>query len=285
MFSAFYSFWDGQVDDLRLCRRVAESAKKLGCGFTESCRATSIQENNEGWIVDIADHSGKSKKISALYVVNALGPWANRFLEASNISPRYKGFNNKGIHLVFPDLGLKSALFLQSPTDDRIFFVIPWLGHTLVGTTESIYDGDPDRTEATDQDIWYLLKNCNRYLSTKLEESQIQTTFAGLRWLPVENAQSISSTSRAATLGEHQSSRGFLITIYGGKYTTYRSLAEIIGNSIVSHFGERKESQTSRPESWVIAKSNESELLMENPLDRFATQAIPNFEKNKAWRS
>ncbi|NRA46919.1 MAG: glycerol-3-phosphate dehydrogenase/oxidase [Oligoflexales bacterium] len=262
-FKKFYSFWDAQTDDLALVMRAANSAVALGGQISEHCKAVSISLSKDGFDVEVQEDGGAVKKISALYVVNCLGPWANDFLESNSIKPAFDGIKNKGIHLLLPDKGLKAGLFLQSPEDRRIFFLLPWLDHTLLGTTEKVFDGSPDAVYADDEDIDYLLERCNRYLREPFKKSEIISSFAGLRWLAMEKSKSISSTSREFSLGEQTSGRGLLITLYGGKLTSYRSLAEKIGDRISSHFGEFRPSQTHKPESWIKAGEHTPPQLLE----------------------
>ncbi len=259
-FSSYFSFWDCQTDDLALVRRAAFSAVKLGAGVSEGHRATNIAKAGDGWLVDVLKPDGTTAQISCLYIVNALGPWANKVIESSGIEPTHKAVNNKGSHLVFPDMGLKAGLFLQSPEDNRIFFVLPWLGKTLVGTTEKVFTGSPDQVAVTDDEIDYLMDHCNRYLRTPLRRENIEATFAGLRWLAVEEGYSISATSRSHILGIIPSGRGMMLTLYGGKLSTYRSLAEEIGDKICVQFGDESRSRTAQPEVWYSERSPTPEL-------------------------
>jgi glycerol-3-phosphate dehydrogenase len=249
-FSGYFSFWDCQTDDLALVRRAAYSACRLGAGVSEGHRVASISRAGDGWDVDVVKPDGTVSRVSALYVVNAMGPWANNILESSGINPTHRAVNNKGSHLVFPDMGLKAGLFLQSPEDNRIFFVLPWLGKTLVGTTEKLFSGSPDELVVSSDEIDYLMDHCNRYLKTPLLKENIEATFAGLRWLAVEEGRSISSTSRSHVLGAIPSGRGVMLTLYGGKLSTYRALAEEIGDKICSHFGDESRSRTSHTLAW-----------------------------------
>jgi glycerol-3-phosphate dehydrogenase len=245
-----FSFWDGQTDDLALVRRVAESARIFGGRISEDCQAESVKSTDDGWEVTVRTHSGETKKISALYVINALGPWSNMFLNASGIDPKILGLNNEGIHLLVRDLGFKSGVLFQFPASKRIFFVLPWLGRTLIGTTEDLYTGSPDKLFVRDEAVSELLAAVNGFFKTPLKRDDILATFAGLRWLPVQAKKSLSGISRSAELAMHKSERGFLLTIYGGKLTTYRSLAAKIGDIIMSDFGEKRDSRTHDANFW-----------------------------------
>lgn len=246
-----YSFWDGQTDDVGLVGRVGASARKLGASITEGACATRVTATEDGWDVEVRYPDGTLRTVSALYVVNTVGPWANRLLESSGIQPTHRAVNNKGSHLLFDDIGLKVGLFLQASDGARIFFLLPWEGFTLLGTTEDLYNDDPDNVQVSEGEIRYLLENCNRFLTKPLSHADIVRVFAGLRWLAVEDGHSLSETSRAYTIGERSSKRGLLITLYGGKLTTYRNLSKTIGDRITMHFGEFRPSQTDTAECWL----------------------------------
>ncbi len=251
-FRKFYSFFDCQTDDLGLVNRVASSALKLGATISERCEAESIKEFEDGYIVTVRSANGSRSEISAQFVVNALGPWANAFLEKSSIKPTHVGMNSKGSHLVLPDIGMKAALFLQSRSGDgRIFFLVPWQGMTLLGTTESEYTDNPDNVSTNEDDIDYLLKSCNEFLMKPFRRQDIIKVFSGLRWLPLERGYNLSSTSRHFVVGEIKAARGSLLTIYGGKLTTYRTLAKHIGDRILSGGGDFKKSLTHEASSWA----------------------------------
>ena len=249
---AVYSFWDGQTDDLALVQRVAASARALGAGISEGCRAVRITPTGEGWSVDLVDHQGHTRTVSARYVVNCLGPWANTLLESSGIPPAYRGINNKGVHLLLRNVDLDVGLFLQSlKGDGRIFFVLPWEGFTLVGTTEDLYGGDPDQVHTLPSEVTYLLENCNAFLRRPLMAADVVATFAGLRWLAAEEGLGLSETSRSHLVGERASGNGLLLTLYGGKLTTYRALAASLGDQLAEHFGETVPSRTHERATWV----------------------------------
>ena len=212
-------------------------------------QAERLIHDANGWRVTL---SGKnfSGEVTAKYVVNALGPWAHEILEDSGIKPQVVGFNNAGIHILVRDLGLKAGLFLQSPEDGRIFFVLPWQGLTLIGTTEDIVNGPADSCKVEQHQVEYLLERCNRFLSVKLSEKDILSTFTGMRWLARDSHDSLSDTSRTHLITEHREGTDILYTIYGGKLTAYRALAEELGDRISKAFGDRTPSNTRSGKYW-----------------------------------
>ena len=259
VFKGFYRFYDGQTDDFALVRRVASSARMLGASIIENTRVERVSHESNGWRVDLAGDDF-SCHVTAKYVVNALGPWAHEVMDASGIKPKVIGFNNAGIHILVRDLGLKAGLFLQSPEDGRIFFVLPWQGLTLIGTTEDIVNGPADGCKVEQQQVDYLLERCNRFLSVKLSTKDILSTFTGMRWLARDSHDSLSDTSRTHLITEHRENSDVLYTIYGGKLTAYRALAEDLGDKISKAFGNRTPSNTKSIQFWSKPESLPADL-------------------------
>jgi glycerol-3-phosphate dehydrogenase len=259
VFKGFYRFYDGQTDDFALTQRVADSVRMLGASVVEHTTVERIVHDQYGWRMTIRGPDG-THDVTAKYVVNALGPWAHELLDASSIKPKVVGFNNAGIHLIVRDLGLKAGLFLQSPEDGRIFFVLPWEGLTLIGTTEDIVNGPADSCKVEQHQVDYLLERCNRFLSVKLSESDVISKFTGMRWLARASDSSLSDTSRTHLITEHREQSDILYTIYGGKLTAYRALSEELGDKITRAFGDRTPSATKKADSWAPARAQPPEL-------------------------
>ncbi|MCX6117495.1 MAG: glycerol-3-phosphate dehydrogenase/oxidase [Proteobacteria bacterium] len=249
LFKHYYLFYDGQTDDLALVNRVAASARSHGGKIVENTKAEKITPDKDGYIITL-NYGGELRTISTRYIVNAMGPWAHEILSASQIEPKYEGINNKGAHLMVQDIGLKSGVFLQSPEDGRIFFVLPWLGKTLIGTTETAFSSSPDSVITDQNDIQYLLDHTNRFFSKKLKEKDIEAKFSGLRWLAKDKTAGLSDTSRSYQISQHRHGHGIIFTIYGGKLTAYRALSETLGNMIISDFGDLQKSQTDKKQFW-----------------------------------
>ncbi len=266
-FSSVFSFWDGQTDDLGLVYRVAASSVQNGGSISQHHRVERITPSAKGWCVQVRTPSGALQEIQAQYVVNCLGPWANTLLLDSNLPVPYQAINNKGAHLLCRDIGLTAGLFLPSlQGDGRIVFALPWEGYTLVGTTESLYEDNLDDVHIDAQETQYLLSVWNAYFRTPFTKTDLIRTFAGLRWLPLDAKHSISKTSREHVVGETRIGDSLLLTLYGGKLTTYRSLSEKIGNRLMQEAGENKPSRTQDPKVWV---SKERTPQVPPPADRF----------------
>jgi glycerol-3-phosphate dehydrogenase len=259
MFKGFYRFFDGQTDDLELTMRVAQSAEMLGATVVENMQALSVSHTATGWNI-VLKTGDETTVVNTKYLVNALGPWAHEFLDASHIKPKVEGINNQGTHLLIRDLGLKSGLFLQSPEDSRIFFILPWKGYTLIGTTEDIFEGQPDDCRPEEHQINYLLERCNRFLSLKLSMSDVIKTFSGMRWLAKDPKSGLSDTSRSHLVTEHVEGADVMYTLYGGKLTAYRALSKEVAEKIAKAFGDSSQSKTHLAETWAPPRAMPVEL-------------------------
>src|SRR5207249_1913162 len=159
--------------------------------------------------------------IAARVIVNATGPWVDsvRLLAGDDTGACLQP--TKGVHLVAADCGLSSAFLLLHPADGRVFFVIPWLGKTLVGTTDTVWAQPPENLTVTQEDVGYLLAGYNRYFTPGLERGDILNSFAGLR--PLLRSRSREPSSRSREFQLFWSAAG-LLSVAGGKYTTYRRM-------------------------------------------------------------
>ncbi len=248
---ACFSFWDGQTDDLALTNRVAESARKLNAQILENTKAEKIQHDGKTWNLTFKRNE-EFHTIATKIIINAAGPWAHELFAASSLKPGEHGVNVKGSHLLCRDLGLKKGVFLQSPTDQRIFFVLPWLGKTLIGTTESLFHEPADTLKVGHDDVSYLLDHTNQYLQQKILEKDIEQTFTGLRWLATEKGKSATQTSRSFVLDTISEKDSVITTIYGGKLTAYRALAQTVVETIDRKLNLGLEpSQTDNPKFWI----------------------------------
>ncbi len=150
-------------------------------------------------------------------------------------------------HLVLKKRVADVGMLLQSLSDRRVFFVLPWKGTTLVGTTEVMHRTSLENVQATGEEIDYLIARFNRYLREPITYDDVASTFAGVRPL-VGRALNPSAIGREYRLER----RGNLLNIFGGKMTTFRSMAEKVGMRVDNYFGHVR---TARPARFVEVKS------------------------------
>ncbi|NLX06152.1 MAG: glycerol-3-phosphate dehydrogenase [Phycisphaerae bacterium] len=218
------SYWDAWMDDARLCLLNVIDAAAKGAAVCNYARVSRIvKEGNGRFAVDVEDvPTGRSARCFARSVLNTTGPWSDRFLGGAVGKDVRRLALSKGVHLVFSrPAAARAALMLAG--DGRVFFMIPWYGYTMVGTTDTPFDGDPDQVQPTEQDVDYLLDSISGYFGRRSDwETQLVASFAGLRPLLAGTAGSTYRASREHLLAEDAPG---LFSLVGGKYTTYRRMA------------------------------------------------------------
>lgn len=262
-------YFDAQMDDARLCLAVISTAARQGARVANYVKAIAF-EKRQGVISGVRAQDqigGGDFLIEARQVLNATGPWVDRVArmaeeslapalaltrapgsrELSRVgagavtSPESLLQPTKGVHILVAELPNKGALLLLHPADGRVFFVIPWMHKTLIGTTDTLTDESPDSLTVTPAEIAYLLDGFNRYFNPPLHEGDVLGSFAGLRPLMRSRPGEPSNLSREYRVVEPPSG---LISVAGGKYTTFRRMAEVITDTITRRLGRRGACQT-----------------------------------------
>jgi len=231
-----FSYWDAQVDDNALVRTVIGSAARDGATIREQTEVTGLQRDGEEWIVTTPHDSSRFDMI-----INAAGPWMNELLQRNGIRARYRLSLVRGSHLILKQRVSDYGLLLQSAADRRVFFVLPWKETTLVGTTEVVQHEPPDRVHASAEEIDYLLGRFNRYFREKLTLDGIESTFAGVRPL-VGRAANPSAIGREYRVIRREN----LINVFGGKMTTFMSLARRVSLRVDNYFGQVRSAREPR---------------------------------------
>ncbi|HYH07108.1 MAG TPA: glycerol-3-phosphate dehydrogenase/oxidase [Thermoanaerobaculia bacterium] len=226
-----FSYWDGQVDDFALVRAVVASAQREGAEIREHTRVEELERDGNQWIVG-SDPGGPERFD---LVVNAAGPWMNELLRANGIRANYVLTLVRGSHLVLTRRISDRGLLLQSTTDHRVFFVLPWKGTTLVGTTEVLQRETPDAVRASEEEVAYLIQRFNHYFREPISHGDVQSTFAGVRPLVgrATNPSAINRDSRVIRDGN-------VINVFGGKLTTFMALARKVAMRVDNYFGKTR---------------------------------------------
>ncbi len=226
-----FVYYDAQTDDARLTLAVLRSAAERGALLANYAEATAFAREN-GSIVGayiretLPGAASEPRLIRARHVINATGVWAEQTERLAGDEAELRIAPSKGTHLVFTKetLGLgDEAIVLPETQDGRIIFVVPWLSRALVGTT----DDEAPRIEnpvATDGEIDYLLAHLNRYLRRPVSRADILATYAGYR--PLVRRRSAAPSGKLSRSHEIVESPEGLLTISGGKLTSYRQMAE-----------------------------------------------------------
>lgn len=218
---------------------VIDGVRQGGTVFTHATATGFEIADNAVQAVVYRDVDGQEHSVTTASVLNVAGPWIDQVLETAGDFPRYNG-GTKGSHIVvYPFPGApKDALYIEARQDGRPYFIIPWNGLYMIGTTDIRYDGDIDRIVASEEEIAYLLTETNLAIpAAKLERDDVLYTWAGVRPLPYVPEGSTGAITRSHIVQSHKPQVTNLFTIIGGKLTTYRSLAEDAVNDIDRTFG------------------------------------------------
>jgi glycerol-3-phosphate dehydrogenase len=235
-----YLYYDAQADDARLTLTVARTAAlDFGAVVVNHTRVVALRRDPSGRLQGATvEADGRSIDVDATVVVNAAGVWADDVREMAEGTHPQSIRPAKGVHITVPWSKVRNdiAVVVPVPKDRRSVFVVPWGDFTYIGTTDTDYDGPVDEPECTPEDIEYLLGAINFSVSEPLTSSDILGAWAGLRPL-VRDAGS----ERTADLSRRH--RVFqadgMVTITGGKLTTYREMAADTVDEVVSLVGER----------------------------------------------
>jgi len=230
-------YYDCATDDARLTLETALDARQNGAVLWTHAKVVGF-EKTDGRIsgVRIADQlNGTEHTVSCSVVVNATGPWTDDSLKMDGVAGSRVLRPTKGVHIVVPQsrLPLRYAVVMSHPTDERVLFAIPWGEASYIGTTDTDYHGDPAEVAATSSDVDYLLDASAAYFpEAKLTRDDVLATWAGLRPLiaPPSEDGSESSVSREHKILVRDDG---LVTIAGGKLTTYRKMAAEVVDAAV----------------------------------------------------
>jgi glycerol-3-phosphate dehydrogenase len=244
-----FDYGDCGTDDARMVLEIVETAQVAGAAVVNYVRAESLLEE-KGRVVGavVQDlEEGVRREIRASATVLAAGAWSERLAGVPLSSPlaRY----TKGVHLVMPPLRGGHALLLTAPRDGRVFFLIPWYGRTLLGTTDTDFETNPDALRVESADVDYLLEAAAAYLRPAWTRKDILGAFCGLRTLRREEGKTASEITREWSL---ERPRPGLWMPVGGKYTSARVEAGDVVQSVLTALGRTSAQPVPdpRPMAW-----------------------------------
>jgi glycerol-3-phosphate dehydrogenase len=233
-------YFDAQTDDALLTRAVVRSAQELGGELAMPATFVRGLLEDDGVLVHYSQQ-GRSVACRARVLVNAGGPWAAHIAGAVQPPISIPAVDLvQGTHIVVPVAVTSGIYYVESPSDGRAVFVMPWQGATLIGTTETPYHGDPDRVHPLPEEEEYLLAVAARYFPAfrGLTRQHIESRFAGLRVLP-SASETAFTRSRETIFTPDRDPRPRVLSIYGGKLTGWRAAAEEVLGRIAPALGPR----------------------------------------------
>jgi glycerol-3-phosphate dehydrogenase len=239
-FTRGFEYSDGWVDDARLVVLNALDARERGACVLTRTTCGALRREADHWLATLTHADGRRLQVRARCLVNAAGPWASQFLQAATGAPAHQSLRLiKGSHIVVPRLFEHPYAYIFQHPDGRIVFAIPYEDEfTLIGTTDLDYQGDLDRVAIGEDEIAYLCQLSNRYFQREITPQDVVWTFSGVRPLVEDAAASAAATTRDFRL-EVDTGGAPLLTVFGGKITTFRKLAEEAVNALAPALGNR----------------------------------------------
>lgn len=225
---SLHYYYDAQTNDQALTQSVMQSAKSLGAELILGADVDAIALHSNGCSLQY-QYQGRSQQLEADAIVNCSGPWVNELL--AKVTPTQQPLNIEliqGSHLLLENTGINDYYYLESPQDKRAFFALPYYDspkgtqQLLVGTTETPFTGKPENAQCTAEEERYLLANLHHYFPDSTANIQIKRYFCGLRVLPKADRKTPFSRHRETLYQLDQATKPRLISVAGGKLTSYR---------------------------------------------------------------
>lgn len=236
-------YFDAQADDARHTMMVARTAAHYGAVVRNSTEVVEIVKEADrvvGAVVRDVD-TGTTQTVRAKVVINATGVWTDDVQKMSGGRGRFRVRASKGVHILVPRDRIAGEVGLILRTEKSVLFVIPWGQQWIIGTTDTDWALDVAHPAATKTDIEYILEHVNEVLATPLTKDDILGVYAGLRPLLAGESESTSQLSREHAVARPEPG---LISIAGGKYTTYRVMAKDAVDAAAEDLGQIKDSVT-----------------------------------------
>lgn len=228
------SYYDARMDDARLAVALARTAKGAGAHLATYVKLEAASKNPDStWTVLLKDADGAEYTVRTRTVALCVGVWAGQLGELFQSGPAANlVVQSKGVHLRLPVEAIRGSSAVIAPTEKSVLFILPHRTHWLVGTTDTAYKQDMDDVGVTGQDVEYLLEHLNEVLGKTVEADQVTYAFAGLRPLALDSKVG-GNTAKASR--EHRISRldQSVLSIVGGKWTTYRVMAEDLVDTLL----------------------------------------------------
>ncbi len=224
---AVYQYYEAQTDDSLLTKAVMNSAQEYSAELILNAKVSNLKLEHDQCRLTYVNSSGQEKELTSTVVVNAAGPWAANVVDCVQpIQKNVKVDLVQGAHIVLPIQLGEVIFYIESPKDQRPIFLMPWYGETMIGTTESIFEGDPAKTYPLEQEIGYLLEAFYFYFPEYKDKNlAISKKFSGLRVLP-RSRKNANQRSRETIYLRDRKHKPRLLSIFGGKLTAYRATSE-----------------------------------------------------------
>ena len=238
-----FIYSDCWVDDARLVIANARAATDLGATILTRTACIAAQRDGTRWRVSLQPRNAAAIKVTSRALVNVAGPWAKQFINKyMGLSTAFRLKLVKGSHIIVPRLYDGAHAFILQNDDRRVVFVYPYEErYTIIGTTDVEHTGDPGDCEASAEEVDYLCRAVNRYFMRAITAADVVWNYCGMRPLLDDGAKNVSKITRDYTLRvDGDAKTAPALSVFGGKITTYRKLAEHALEKLAAWFPEMK---------------------------------------------
>ena len=222
-----FAYSDCWVEDSRLVVLSAMDARARGADIRTRTEVAALERSEHGWKAVLRDSEGK-QEVAARAVVNAAGPWVDNVLSRAIPGKQHRNLRLvKGSHLIVPRLYEGEHAYIFQNGDGRVLFAVPYeYDYTLLGTTDERFEGDPNDIAISEREARYICDAMNEYLKVDISPSDAVSSYAGVRPLYEDNSSSDSTVTRDYVFELDREGGAPILSIFGGKITTFRKLAE-----------------------------------------------------------
>jgi glycerol-3-phosphate dehydrogenase len=236
-----FEYSDCRIDDARLVVLNARDAADRGATIKTRVKALSAERGRDHWRLTTEDRrTGARQGVEAGILVNAAGPWAAQVLHEATGSPGKGVRLVQGSHIVVPRLYAHDRCYILQNPDRRIVFAIPYEDDfTLIGTTDLDYRGDPAKVSASASEVEYLCAAANQYFAAPITRADVVWSYSGVRPLYDDGASEARAATRDYVLELDDAGAAPLLSVFGGKITTYRRLAEHALEKLAAHLSAK----------------------------------------------
>ncbi|WP_418263746.1 glycerol-3-phosphate dehydrogenase/oxidase [Flavobacterium faecale] len=231
-------YYDGQFDDARLAVNIAQTAIEYGATVLNHFKVNQLLKSNDGVVSGVVAEDTETNltyTLNAKVIINATGVFTDEILKMDNSEAKNIVRPSQGIHLVLDQSFLpgNDAVMIPKTNDGRVLFLVPWHNKVVVGTTDTLLDSHSLEPKALDKEVDFIIATVNNYLTKKVTKADVLSIFAGLRPLaaPKDKSEKTKEISRSHKIIVSKSE---LITITGGKWTTYRRMAQDTINKTIA---------------------------------------------------
>lgn len=233
------SYFDGQFDDARLALNIAQTAIEKGATILNYCKVTGFKKNENDRIESVQFFDTETQKeyqVNARYVVNATGVFTDKILKMLNPEHKKTVVPSQGIHLMLDRsfLNTDKAIMIPKTSDGRVLFIIPWHDKVIAGTTDTLIKKPKIEPKPLEKEVDFILETINQYLSKQATRADIKSVFSGLR--PLAKPKKDSTNTKEVSRSHKIIIDDNLISVVGGKWTTYRKMAQDVMDTAIKTF-------------------------------------------------